>query len=208
MENVLNQMRRENDARVNSLPGEYRLAAQRMSKQLVYSDLSPFAVEDIRREIVGIAIEAKAKGQPLEEFLGTDEEGFCNEVIHSGQKRTLAERLAISLPVVAWASFAMLLVGMPATLFRWGSAFFSMTDIVVAGWMVAYVLFFSTYPKRRLVTVLWCVVLLQWYLLGTAPVFYPLWVRVAIQIALFAAAYWNRYRVYGQKAAEYGWNAA
>lgn len=207
MENVLNAMRRENDARVASLPPGYRETAQRMGKRLEKSDLSPFAVEDIRREVVGMAIEAQGQGQTLEEFLGNDEEGFCADVIYNGKKRTLAERLAVSLPVVAWVAFVMLLLLLPTALQR-GNVWFCMTDMVVMGWMAAWVLYFSTYPKKRLVTVLWWVVMAYWFLLGGYIFAYPIWVRVVLQVVLFAFAYWNRWRVYNARAAEYGWNAA
>lgn len=207
MENVLNAMRRENDARVASLPPGYRETAQRMGKRLEKSDLSPFAVEDIRREVVGMAIEAQGHGQTLEEFLGNDEEGFCADVIYNGKKRTLAERLAVSLPVVAWVAFAMLVIIFPIFMSR-GIALFCVTDTIVTGWMAAYVLYFSTYPNKRLVMVLWAVVMLQWYLFGGRIFVYPLWVRVVLQVVLFAVAYWNRWRVYNARAAEYGWNAA
>ena len=107
MENVLNAMRRENDARVASLPPGYRETAQRMGK-----------------------------------------------------------RLALSLPVVAWVAFAMLLLSIPSYQ-QWEVARFSVTDVIVVGWMTAWVLYFSTYPKKWLVRVLWVVVMLQWSLMGS-----------------------------------------
>lgn len=206
MENALNAMRRENDARVASLPPGYRETAQRMGKRLEKSDLSPFAVEDIRREVVGMAIEAQGHGQTLEEFLGNDEEGFCADVIYNGKKRTLAERLAVSLPTVAWVSFFMLLV-----LFMVYGVTpypFSLTDIGVAVWFVAYILRFSTYPNKRMMGLVWFAVLFVWGIFSPIIFFYPAWVRIAIQVVLFAFAYWSRYRVYNARAAEYGWNAA
>lgn len=98
MANLLKQMQAENESRQTALAREDSEMLERMMRYLGTTRISRYALEDIRRDLIGMAAEAEEQSHTFAEALGMPEEEFCRQLAEDAQKRTVGEWLAVNLP--------------------------------------------------------------------------------------------------------------
>ncbi len=91
--NPLDELRKENDRVQKSLPDGDRKTMQRISRYVAGWKVNAYDAECIRRDLIGMAQEAAARGETLTDAIGTDERMFCTSVVDSARPRSWAERL-------------------------------------------------------------------------------------------------------------------
>lgn len=221
MGNLLRKMRQENEVRHNALALENREVLNRMMRYLSSTKISVFALEDIRHDLIGMAMQAQQRGERFADALGMPERQFCDELAQNSPRRTLGEWVGTSLITVLWLD---LLVAVLGAIVEWQPGMFVVTlnillQMVVwipaVGWVAEWLDRRNVYtdgPAKNAGLVLKLVLLVGFLAIfqfaGRVVLFtLPAWVVLVPLVAALAAAYWYRARCYRQAAARYGWAA-
>ena len=221
MGNILKAMRRENEVRHNALALENREALNRMMRYLSGTNISVFALEDIRHDLIGMAAQAQQRGERFADVLAMPERRFCDELAQNSPRRTLGEWVGTSLITVLWLELLVAALGIavmwqPGVLVVTLNVLFQMVVWIPVVWWVAEWLdrrsVYSEGPAKRAGLVLKLVLLVGYLatsgLLGQVVLFtLPVWVVLVPLAAGLAAAYWYRARCYRRAAARYAWAA-
>lgn len=221
MGNILKAMRQENEVRHNALALENREVLNRMMRYLSSTNISVFALEDIRHDLIGMAAQAQQRGESFADTLGMPERQFCDQLAQNSPRRTLGEWVGTSLIEVLWLELLVAALG-------WGTEWQPGTFVVtlsillqmvvwipvvcgVADWLDRRSVYAEGAAKRaglalKLIILVGFLAIFQFsgrvvlFTLPAAVVFVPL-------AAALAAAYWYRARCYRRAAARYGWAA-
>lgn len=68
---------------ISFLKKENRKTIHKMTKYIYTFPLSPVEIEQIRRDIIGMAMEAEKRGESLSDVLGKKPREFCNDLIYA-----------------------------------------------------------------------------------------------------------------------------
>lgn len=69
------------------------VAVQNMVRYLSSFSLSLFQIQVIRKDLIGMALEADKEGLALQDKLGVEQKEFCNDIIQSGESNARSEHL-------------------------------------------------------------------------------------------------------------------
>ncbi len=93
MINQLNMLRKENNIRDKELSKENSTIMTDMVCYLRASNLCDYDLENIRKELIGMAIEAQLRGEFFGDVVGEDYKVFCIEIIKNGRQKTSYEKI-------------------------------------------------------------------------------------------------------------------
>lgn len=127
MKNELNLLRKENKLREEFLSDIDRKAITRMLSYINMPKISCFEAEVMRKELIGMALEAEQRGEALIDVIGEDEKAFCDEMRRSGSERQVKEQMINGFYRVS--SFFMIYV-IITPLMYWGSIPISVNVLV------------------------------------------------------------------------------
>ena len=221
MANLLKTMRQKNEVAHNALALENREVLNRMMRYLSSTKISVFALEDMRHDLIGMAMQAQQRGERFADALGMPERQFCDELAQNSPRRTLGEWVGNSLIAMLWLELLMVVLGIAT---EWQPGRFVVTRFILfqmvvwipvvywgADWLDRRGVY-TDGPAKNAGLVL-RLVLLAGFLLGAwlmgrvvlftlpvAAVFVPL-------VVALVAAYWYRGRCCRQAAARYAWAA-
>lgn len=102
MKNELSILKKENKLRAKFLSSEGREQIRRIGDRLTAARLSEFSAQVIRKELIGMGLEAEQRGSTLASAIGWDEEGFCKSLVESGEKAPGVELLLTGLRAEAF----------------------------------------------------------------------------------------------------------
>lgn len=88
MANQLNMIRKENNTQDKQLLKENSTIMIDIVCYLRASNLCEYDIEIIRKELIGMALEAQLRGDFFGNAVGEDYESFCRELIKSGRQKT------------------------------------------------------------------------------------------------------------------------
>lgn len=92
MANMLEKLRKENNAKDKMLTKENGLIMMDMVVYLRYSDLCDYDIEVIRRELFGMIYEAQLRNESADQVIGDDYKGFCEELMKNGRQKDFYEK--------------------------------------------------------------------------------------------------------------------
>ena len=64
------------------------------------SDLCEYDIEIIRKDLIGMALEAQLRGEKFKHVIGEDYKSFCNELIESGDRKSTREKILNNLFII------------------------------------------------------------------------------------------------------------
>lgn len=99
--NELVMLKKENKLRMDSLVEEDRICIGRITIKLRGPWLRPFELEVMRKELIGMALEARQRGSTLADTLGVGEEEFCAQLLRNSRKTSLRD-IAYSIGDWVW----------------------------------------------------------------------------------------------------------
>lgn len=105
MANLLEKLRKENNARDKLLTKQNNLIMTDMVVYLRSSDLCDYDIEVIRRELFGMIYEAQVRKEPASHVIGDDYKGFCTELMKSGRQKDFYEKF------LEWAYIGVVGIG-------------------------------------------------------------------------------------------------
>lgn len=76
-------MAMENSCEELNLNERDRKLLRKISKYILTFSLNEYETEELRKELIGISMQAELRGESLEAAIGTDYEEFCNEMINA-----------------------------------------------------------------------------------------------------------------------------
>ena len=81
LKNELSRLRRENNRLEETIENEKsRIELQEMTGYLAASPISEFQIEVVRKDLIGMALEADREERVLTDKLGVEPEVFCDEI--------------------------------------------------------------------------------------------------------------------------------
>lgn len=86
------ELRKENNKRDKQLTKENDRLLTDMIVYLHSGNLCEYDVEIIRKELLGMALEAQARNDDLKNVIGDDYKSFCDELMKSGRQKTKYEK--------------------------------------------------------------------------------------------------------------------
>ena len=93
MTNQLNMLRKENNTKDKELLKENSTIMTDIICYLRASNLCEYDIENIRKELLGMAIEAQLRGDFFGDVVGEDYKAFCIEIMKSGRQKTRYEKI-------------------------------------------------------------------------------------------------------------------
>lgn len=109
MINLEKKLRRENNQQGKQLTKENIEILTDMVAYLHSSDLCEYDIEVIRKELIGMALEAQLRGENFSYVIGDDLKAFCKELIKNGRKKTPYEKVLEFLFIATYGVGAMLI---------------------------------------------------------------------------------------------------
>lgn len=91
---------KENKLRSQYLSAEDRSILKKLVSRLSASKLSIFDIQTVRKDFIGMALEAEKRGEALSCVIGKDMNSFCEEVIKNGRKKDCKEAIVMAMPSV------------------------------------------------------------------------------------------------------------
>ena len=76
-------MAMENSCEELNLNERDRKLLRKISKYILTFSLNEYETEELRKELIGISMQAELRGESLEAAIGMDYEEFCNEMINA-----------------------------------------------------------------------------------------------------------------------------
>jgi len=107
MANLEKTLRKENNLSEKQLTKENNLILTDMIVYLHSSNLCEYDIEIIRKELIGMALEAQLREEGLSTVVGEDYKAFCDELIKNGRKKTSYETVLEFLYVVVFGGGAL-----------------------------------------------------------------------------------------------------
>ena len=218
MANLLKKMRKANERQQNMLNPYTNIALQRMLKYLGSTRLSRFALEDARRELIGMAAQADCQRVVLDDVLGMPEAEFCDSLAQNGRHKTPGEWVASEGLGFLGLFSLLLLLGYGLHTAGWQLAItpnlllqlcISLPGLSLFG---SFLFQRATYgPRMRgvfiglLVLFLVGYKVLEWLLPNLVLFTIPIPVVLVVLAALLAAVLWYRRRFLRQMAVLYPW---
>lgn len=92
MANRLNKLRKENNIQDKQLSKENNSIMTDIICYLRASNLCEYDMEIIRKELIGMALEAQMRGETFGDVIGKDYKAFCRELMKNGKQKTLYEK--------------------------------------------------------------------------------------------------------------------
>lgn len=92
MANRLNKLRKENNIQDKQLSKENNSIMTDMICYLRASNLCEYDIEIIRKELIGMALEAQLRGETFDDVFGKDYKAFCIELMKNGRQKTFYEK--------------------------------------------------------------------------------------------------------------------
>ena len=86
--NPLKQIRKENNQTEKQLSKENAVLMTDMIVYLHSGSLCEYDLEIIRKELIGMALEAQLRGDSAQSVFGDDPQAFCDELMKQGRKKT------------------------------------------------------------------------------------------------------------------------
>lgn len=109
MINLEKKLRRENNQQGKQLTKENNEILTDMVVYLHSSDLCEYDIEVIRKELLGMALEAQLRGENFSNVIGDNFKVFCKELIKNGRKKTPYEKVLEFLFIATYGVGALLL---------------------------------------------------------------------------------------------------
>lgn len=103
MANQLNILRKENNTQDNELSKENSAVMTDIVCYLRSSNLCEYDLEIIRKELIGMALEAQLRGGLFGDVVGEDYKAFCRELMRNGRQKTTYEKALGSLYTFTFA---------------------------------------------------------------------------------------------------------
>lgn len=103
MANRINKLRKENNTQDKGLSKENNSAMTDIVCYLRASNLCEYDIEMIRKELIGMILEAQLRGETFSHVVGDDYKGFCRELMKNGRQKTLYEKILEMLYVFIFA---------------------------------------------------------------------------------------------------------
>lgn len=100
MKHSVKLLNKENNERDKQLTGDYDLVMTDMVCYLRGADLSDAHIEEVRRDLLDMFIEAKEREEPVETLVGGDYKEFCDNILESVPKKTKKEKFFGGLSTV------------------------------------------------------------------------------------------------------------
>lgn len=95
--NELSRLRRENNRLEETIENEKsRIELQEMTGYLAASPISEFQTEVVRKDLIGMALEADREERLLTDKLGVEPEIFCDEIVENTESRDAAKEHFVS----------------------------------------------------------------------------------------------------------------
>lgn len=109
MANLEKALRKENNLQDKKLSGENNIILTDMVVYLRSSNLCEYDIEVIRKELIGMALEAQLRNEDFKNVIGSDYKFFCDELIQSGRQKTFYDKILEFLYVVVFGVGALFL---------------------------------------------------------------------------------------------------
>lgn len=132
MVNELNLLKTQNQTNTKELIDINQEFLSRILKYVQISKIGAFDREIIRKDLIGMAIEAEKRGKTLSYIIGADEKSWCDSIVDSYGKVSLIELI---LSILKQVSICWLI---------WGILFFNITPSIVKidmGWLSVFLLY-------------------------------------------------------------------
>lgn len=85
--NALERLRRENNGAARRLKTGSEQTLREMTEYVRARGVGMYDAEVFRKDMIGLMLEAAARGEKPDEALGVEQRGFCDSVVASGQRR-------------------------------------------------------------------------------------------------------------------------
>lgn len=89
------------------LKEENKILFDNLSYYLKKSHLSGSQVEEYRRDLLGMALEAQLRGESFAEIIGEDYQGFCDQLIEAGTPETIFQKVVRYGWIISLYSFVV-----------------------------------------------------------------------------------------------------
>ncbi|MBU3193355.1 hypothetical protein [Clostridium algidicarnis] len=137
MLNELNLLRKQNQTNTKELIDINQEFLSRILNYVQISKIGAFDREIIRKDLIGMAIEAEKRGKTLSDIIGTDEKSWCDSLVDSYGKISPIELILSILKQASiyWFIWGMLFFGITPSIvnidIRWVSVFFLYVFIII-----------------------------------------------------------------------------
>lgn len=116
--NNYKKLRQENIDNSVKLKKENRIVIEEMMEYITSNSIALFEVEILKKDLIGIAMEAEEEGIRFIEKLGVSKKEFCNSLLEDAMKKKTFESILliaknILLCVAAYNTFFFLMLGCP-----------------------------------------------------------------------------------------------
>ncbi|MBU3210297.1 hypothetical protein KPL28_11775 [Clostridium algidicarnis] len=137
MLNELNLLRKQNQTNTKELIDINQELLSRILKYVQISKIGAFDREIIRKDLIGMAIEAEKRGKTLSDIIGADEKSWCDSLVDSYGKVSPIELILSILKQASiyWFIWGILFFGITPSIvnidIRWVSVFFLYVCIII-----------------------------------------------------------------------------
>lgn len=100
MSNALSKLRKENNKVDKELRDYDNVVLTDIIVYLHSSSLHEYDIEVMRKELIGMALEAQIRGEKLSDIIGEDYKSFCDELMKSGSTRTRYDMILESMYII------------------------------------------------------------------------------------------------------------
>jgi len=105
-----NDMRKRNNELDKKLTFENKTAMTDMVVYLRVSNISNKQVEEIRRDLLVMVLEAQDRGDDISSVIGDDYKSFCNQIIENTIPKTMSEKIFESIYILISALYILMTI--------------------------------------------------------------------------------------------------
>ncbi|SHI21410.1 hypothetical protein [Desulfosporosinus lacus] len=150
MANQLEKLRKENNVLDKQLSKENNTIIMDMVCYLRSSDLCEYDIENIRKELTGMALEAQLRNENFNDVAGDDYKALCDELMKNGRQKTLYEKALEILYVLVYGIGTLYLAEILFSstiinIFKFGQFAMPITSGFLVSTFFAVVIAFSVY---------------------------------------------------------------
>jgi DNA-binding ferritin-like protein (Dps family) len=150
MANKLDKLRQENNRLDKQLTKENHNIMIDMVCYLRSSDLSDYDIENIRKELTGMALEAQLRNENFKDVVGDDYQALCDALMKNGRQKTLYERTLEILSILVYGIGVLYLIEIffsstITDIFKFGQFTMPITSGFIISTIMAALMAFGTY---------------------------------------------------------------
>lgn len=109
-ENELKQLKKYNNKSSQDLESEDRELIKQIIKYLSVARISSFESEILRKELIGMSLEARMRNEDLKSAIGTDKKSFCEDIINNTIHTSWKERILVYMKKITLVTFLIVAI--------------------------------------------------------------------------------------------------